>query len=182
MCEIKPLLPKHSLSTKRRTKEKFFVSMLQVILERFLIIQYYERIITLYLLSIVGISNYGQDKSISEFDLYGRWVLELDKKGQFPEKLVYTRLTVSDSISNKNRIAISLMAFEKCEFASSRTRGYGYCGTQRGYVDKHTWVYDEKKEVIVITTVKTWLKEFSETHPEEYAEFDSLNWIEKHPL
>ncbi len=138
-----------------------------------------KRIITFCLLSIVGISNYGQDKSITEFDLYGRWVLELDENGQFPEKLVYTLRAESDPISHKNWIAISLMAFEKCEFASSRTQGCGYCGTQRGYVDKHTWVYDEKKEVILITTVKTWLKEFSETHPEEYAEFGSLNWIEK---
>ncbi len=94
------------------------------------------------------------------------------------KNLVYTLRAESDPISNKNWIAISLMAFEKCEFASSRTRGYSYCGTQRGYIDKHTWVYDEK-EVIVITTVKTWLKEFSETYPEEYAEFGSLNWIEK---
>jgi hypothetical protein len=138
-----------------------------------------KRIVSLCFLVLVGFSNYGQDKSITEFDLYGRWVLELGEKGQFPEKIVYTRNTTSDSISNKNWIDISLLAYEKCELASSRTRGYGYCGTQRGYVDKHTWVYDEKKEVIIIATVKTGLKEFSETHPEEYAEFGSPNWIEK---
>lgn len=110
----------------------------------------------------------GQDKSITEFDLYGCWILERNKEGQRSQKLIYKRCKDSDYKLENLRSKFSLLAFNK---AKIQTTSAIFCfGT---VTENATWTFDEKNGIVQIDYMQEWLKEFKEQDPEEYAKFNS---------
>ena len=66
-------------------------------------------------------------------------------------------ISETEIIKSKQWFGISLLAFIKCEFNSSESKGI-ICGFIQTNSDKHTWKYNQEKGIIVITTINTTLK------------------------
>ncbi|MFD0797854.1 hypothetical protein ACFQZJ_10305 [Maribacter chungangensis] len=126
---------------------------------------------------LIGVCVKAQSDPITKFELYGRWVLELKDKDQFPEKSMCLPRSESDSIESSVWTDILFFANGQCKISSNSKVKLGFCAN--GSVDgryKASWDYNEAKGVITITELNTSLKEFSETYPQEYAEFGTPEW------
>ncbi|WP_441823556.1 hypothetical protein [Maribacter spongiicola] len=110
----------------------------------------------------------GQDKAITEFDLYGCWILERNEDGQRPQKRIYKRCEDSDSKLAIKSSKFSLLAFNKAEVQTSSAIFCFGTVTENG-----TWTFDESNGIVQIDYMQVWLKEFKEQEPEEYAKFNS---------
>lgn len=122
-----------------------------------------------------GLLANGQDKPITEFDLYGCWIMERNEDGKRPQKQIYKRCNSSDSKLRLKHSKISLLPFNKSEFQT--TSAY-ICFTT--VTEKGTWIYDEKEGVVSMYWGQKWLKELKEKDPEEYMKWNSpekFNWL-----
>ncbi|CAN0589905.1 unnamed protein product, partial [Ectocarpus sp. 12 AP-2014] len=116
----------------------------------------------------VGITVNGQENAITEFDLYGCWILERSEDGQRPQKRIYKHCESSDSKLSIKGSKISFLAFNVSEIERSHPF---LCGTN--YIEEGTWEYDETNGLITMYSNKEFLKELKEKYPEEYVKFGS---------
>lgn len=140
------------------------------------------KITTLLLVNFlfIGVCAQAQSNPITKFDVYGRWVLELEEDNQLQEKLLYLRRSESEVIESLNWTDISLLAYNQCEFNSSSEMTLGFCSTETvSSRYKTSWDYNEDRGVVTITTLDIIFKELNVLYPEEYAEFGSPEWITK---
>jgi hypothetical protein len=110
----------------------------------------------------------GQDKSITEFDLYGCWIMERNADGQKPKKRIYKRCEDSDSKLTIKSSKISLLASNESE-----EQRYHPFACPLTYTEKGTWEFDASNGLITMYGNKEFLKELKEKHPEQYAKFGS---------
>ena len=111
-----------------------------------------------------------QDQSISEYDLYGYWVLEEPMvlgDTQSQEKRIYTKN--SEESFKEKKYGIVFVAYGKCKIVNTQN---WICGSDP-YKNDLTWTYDQKSNLISIYSGEMWLKQFKEYAPEEYAKFGS---------
>ncbi len=119
------------------------------------------------------ISSNAQESSISEFDLYGCWVLE--KKIRPSNHIVVYKSCKDVAHENvKFGSKISLLAFNKSEHQSTSPN---FCFTT--FTEKGTWEFDENSGIASLYSGHEWLKEFKKLDPEEYASWGSPEKFEK---
>ncbi len=123
----------------------------------------------------LGLLANGQDKSVSEFDLYGGWILDLEKTEQNKGKLIYKRSEESKTKLKEGVSAIYFQAFEECKIATYRPF---ICGNEVPPPD-YSWTFEEDTGIVNIYSFKKWLKEFKENHPEEHEKFGSPEKFDK---
>ena len=120
-----------------------------------------------------------QHQSISEFDLYGYWVLEesIDPSdNQSHEKRVFVK--ASESSVKERKYGIVFLAYEKCKFVNSQN---WICGPQPNQND-YSWSFDQKLNVINIYSGEQWLKEFRKYALDEFIKFGSPERFEEMTL
>lgn len=116
-----------------------------------------------------GLLAKGQDKLVTEFDLYGSWILELEQIEQDKGKLIYKRSEESRTKLKEVVSAIYFQAFEEYKIDTYRPF---ICGNEAPPLD-YNWTYDADTGIINIYSFKKWLKEFKENHPKEHEKFGS---------
>jgi hypothetical protein len=125
-----------------------------------------------------GFSTNGQDKSITEFDLYGGWILDSNEAKQDEGKLIYKKQENSNTGLKKGISVIYFEAFEECKIATYRAF---YCGNEAPPPD-YSWTFEEDNGIINVYSSKKWLKEFKEKYPEEHEKFGSPEKFDKMKL
>ena len=114
-----------------------------------------------------------QQNEISEFDLYGCWVLENKK---IPSTNIVTYKSCEDIAHEDVKFGskISLLAFNESEHESTNAHSCFITITEKG-----TWEYDENTRIASLYSGHEWFKEFKQLDPEEYASWGSPNKFEK---
>ena len=126
---------------------------------------------------VVGLSARGQDKPITEFDLYGCWILERNEDGKNSTKLIYKRCEDSDSKRAIKNTKISLLAFNESEF---ETYSAFICFTT--VTEKGTWNFDENEGIVSMYCGQEMLKELKEKYPDDYKKLGSPEKFDKMKL
>ena len=121
----------------------------------------------LVILLQVGNSTFGQDNTISEFDLYGCWKMELAKKENGIKKRTYISCEISENKNSVKHSGIVLKAYNKCEFPAVIQDAI--CPVIYKNVEG-TWTYDKKSGIVEIYYPKDFKKEFWDAVKEEYPE------------
>jgi len=119
------------------------------------------------------ISSNAQESSISEFDLYGCWVLE-NKIRPSNHIVVYKSCEDVAHENAKFGSKISLLAFNESEHEST---GPLACFTT--FTEKGTWEFDENSRIASLYSSHEWLKELKKLDPDEYASRGSPEKFEK---
>ena len=115
----------------------------------------------------IGYSLNGQDNHITEFDLYGCWILERNNGKQQTQRLIYVRCEDSDSKLEIPSSKFSLFAFNKSEVqTTSPTICFGTTA------EKGTWTFNEDDRVVKIFHNQEWLEDFKKQEPVEYTKFN----------
>ena len=125
----------------------------------------------IFILSVI--SSNAQESLISEFDLYGCWVLE--KKIRPSNHIVVYKSC--DDVAHENvkfGSKISLLAFNESEHQSTSPN---FCFTK--LTEKGTWKFDENSGIASLYSGHEWLKEFKKLDPDEYASWGSPEKFEK---
>ncbi|MGB5662629.1 hypothetical protein, partial [Eudoraea sp.] len=128
-----------------------------------------------FIFIVSGLLAHGQVKPITEFDLYGCWIMERSEDGKRPQKQIYKRCNSSDTKLRVKHSKISLLAFNESEFQT--TSAY-ICFTT--VTEKGTWSYNENEGIVSMFWGQECLREFKEKDPEEYAKWNSpkkFNWL-----
>ncbi|NHF61592.1 hypothetical protein FK220_019725 [Flavobacteriaceae bacterium TP-CH-4] len=115
-----------------------------------------------------GYSAHGQNKTITEFDLYGCWTLESNENGQPPQKWIYKSCEESDSKLAVRNSKIRFLAYSKCEFQEitpSQIICPGIWKTLEG-----TWSYDEVSGLVEIFYPENYMVEFWKKLKEEHPD------------
>ena len=115
-----------------------------------------------------------QQNEISEFDLYGCWVLEKIDKRPSTNIVIYKRC---DDVANKDvqfGSKISLLAFNESEHESTNTYACYTTNTEKG-----TWEYNKDTKIVSLYSGHEWLKELKQYDPEEHASWGSPEKFEK---
>ncbi|MEP2059284.1 MAG: hypothetical protein ABJJ05_15845 [Maribacter litoralis] len=125
------------------------------------------------ILILLVITSNAQESSISEFDLYGCWVLE---KNTRPSNNIIVYKSCEDVAHENVKFGskISLLAFNESEYQSTAPN---VCFTT--FTEKGTWEYDENTRIVSLYSGHEWLKKFKKLDPEEYASWGSPEKFEK---
>ena len=120
-----------------------------------------------------GLLSSAQQTKISEFDLYGCWVLENKKR---PSTNIVT-YKLCENVAHEDvkfGSKISLLAFNESEHEST---GPLACFTT--FTEKGTWEFDENSRIASLYSGHEWLKEFKQLDPDEYASWGSPEKFDK---
>jgi len=99
---------------------------------------------------VFGLAANGQSRRITEFDLYGHWILDLTKIEQDESKLIYKRHEASNMIVKKEESAIYFQAFEECEIATYRPF---ICGNEAPPPD-YSWTFEKTRASSIFIVLK----------------------------
>ncbi|WP_291963625.1 hypothetical protein, partial [Maribacter sp.] len=114
-----------------------------------------------------------QEATISEYDLYGCWVLEKETKSS-NNIVIYKPCEDVDNKNVKFGSKISLLAFNVSEHESTNHQA---CFTT--FTEKGTWEFDENTRIASLYSGHKWLQEFKQLDPEEYASWGSPEKFEQ---
>lgn len=116
---------------------------------------------------LVGLSAYGQDTAITEFDLYGCWTLERQENAQRPPTPIYKRCEDAHSKKVRKVSEISLLEFGKSEFQVSSQIFCFITDSIEG-----TWKFDSENRILKLYYPENYMLEFWEHVKEEYPEIE----------
>lgn len=122
----------------------------------------------LLIISSITLSASAQERSISEYDLYGCWIMERAEKGQQPDQLYYSPCDSSNPDLRIKSSQMELQAYNQCEFQAlifSPMNCNGRTETLQG-----TWSYDENTGVLTIYYPEDYLAEYYELLKEDFPE------------
>lgn len=123
----------------------------------------------LVFLLLVGNSIFGQNDTISEFDLYGCWKMKLATKENGIKKWIYVPCDISETGNSIKQFGIVFKAYNKCEF--SATIQDALCPIIYERVEG-SWTYDMKSGIVEVYYPKEFQKEFWDTLKEENPELE----------
>ncbi|CAG2534073.1 hypothetical protein MAR621_00868 [Maribacter dokdonensis] len=124
-----------------------------------------------FILIVIGCN--AQEATISEYDLYGCWVLEKETSPS-TNIAIYHRCGDIAPEDVKFRSKITLLAFNESEHESTSDQA---CFTT--FTEKGTWEFDENTRIASLYSGHKWLKEFKQLDPEEYASWGSPEKFEQ---
>jgi hypothetical protein len=130
------------------------------------------------ILLLLGFSANGQNLSFTEFDLYGSWVLSIDKVSLDTNKLIYIKQEQSETKLRKESELIYFQAFGECKII---THSSFYCGNESLPPD-YSWDFEEENGIINIYSSIKLLKEIKVSHPKEYEKLELPEKIYKMKL
>ena len=120
----------------------------------------------------MGNSTFGQDNTISEFDLYGCWKLERATKENGTKKRTYISCDISKSGNLVKYSDIVFKACNKCEFPVVIQDAI--CPVNYKNVEG-TWAFDKESGIVKVYYPMDFKKEFWEAVKEEYPEIEIPN-------
>lgn len=124
-----------------------------------------------FILIVIGCN--AQEATISEYDLYGCWVLEKETKSS-KNIFVYKPCEDVDNKNVKFGSKITLLAFNESEHESTSDQACFITFTEKG-----TWEFDENTRIASLYSGHKWLQEFKQLYPEEYASWGSPEKFEQ---
>ncbi len=117
----------------------------------------------------VGLSARGQDNPISEFDLYGCWVLEFIDDGIISNKKIFKSCSEANQKNTIFRSDFSLLAYNKSEFKVMSDHPMNCNGRMTDKVEG-TWTFDKNTGIVELFYPENHQAEFwdklKEDHPE----------------
>ncbi|MCM4162397.1 MULTISPECIES: hypothetical protein [unclassified Arenibacter] len=126
----------------------------------------------LVILLFAGNSTFGQENTISEFDLYGCWKMKLGTNENGIKKRTYISCGISEPKNSEKHSSIVFKAFNKCEFPAVIQDAL--CPLIYKNVEG-TWKYDKKSGIVEIYYPKDFKKEFWDAVKEESPEAEIPN-------
>ncbi|MDC6350119.1 hypothetical protein PP178_01025 [Zeaxanthinibacter sp. PT1] len=125
--------------------------------------------IFLFSVLFTGILAWGQNTTISEFDLYGCWVLENDDNGKIPERHIYKHCNGVEQDNTVHLSDFSLLAFKMSEFKVMSDDPMNCFGLMYDLIEG-SWSFDNKSGIIKIYYPEDYqaafFERFKEAHPE----------------
>jgi len=125
-----------------------------------------------FVLLLFGNSAFGQNNTVSEFDLYGCWALERNKKENGLKKRIYRQCRESEGELVIRNSEIIFLAYNKCKFQAVIQDAL--CPVIYRTVEG-TWKYDKKSGLVEIYYPKDFKKEFWDKVKEENPELKIPN-------
>ncbi len=119
-----------------------------------------------------GLSTYGQENGITEFDLYGCWTFQRSKDGARLEKEVNRSCLKTDETLFRQNSKIRFMAHNKCEFQAVIQDAV--CPIIYKTVEG-TWTYSDTSGIIEMYYPRNFKAEFWEKVKEDYPELKIPN-------
>ncbi|WP_339729985.1 hypothetical protein [Maribacter stanieri] len=116
----------------------------------------------------------GQEKPITEFDLYGCWVLEYDENGKIPKQKLLRRCEDANQKNTIFRSDFSLLAFNKSEFKVMSNHPMNCNGRMTNEIEG-SWTFNEVSGIVEQFYPINYQAEFWEKVKEEYPEVEIPN-------
>ncbi|UOY07792.1 hypothetical protein L0P88_04385 [Muricauda sp. SCSIO 64092] len=123
-------------------------------------------------LLLFGNLTLGQDNSISEFDLYGCWIMERFTQENEPNKRVYISCGISDKQNTVKNSGIVFRAYNKCVFPVLIQDAI--CPILYKSVEG-TWTYDKESGIVEVFYPKDFKKGFWDAVNKEQSELEIRN-------
>ncbi len=117
-------------------------------------------------------SIYGQDNTISEFDLYGCWKMVLVTKENGIKIWKYVPCDISETGNSMKQFGIVFKAYNKCEFSALIQSAL--CPIIYESVEG-TWTYDKKSGIVEVYYPKEFQKEFWDSVKERNPDLEIPN-------
>ncbi len=125
---------------------------------------------------LLGQFTYGQGNPITEFDLYGCWVLERYKRESGLKNSIYLLCQDAGRAPAVRNSAITFLSDNKCEFKAIIQDAL--CPIIYKTVEG-TWTYDKKSRILEIYYPKDFKKEFWDKVKEDYPDIEIPNPMSK---
>ncbi|WP_090293701.1 hypothetical protein [Flagellimonas zhangzhouensis] len=117
-------------------------------------------------------SSFGQNLTVSEFDLYGCWKKEPITKENGIKQWIYVTCDISETGKSVRQSDIVFKAYNKCEFLAVIQDALCPIVYQRV---EGTWTYDEKSGIVEVFYPKDFQKEILDTFRESHPELEIPN-------
>lgn len=116
----------------------------------------------------------GQEKPITEFDLYGCWALEFDENKKTPIKKIFRRCEDANQKNIIFRSDFSLLAFNKSEFKVMSNHPMNCNGRMTNEIEG-SWVFTETSGIVELFYPEDYQAEFWKKVKEDYPDLEIPN-------
>lgn len=123
---------------------------------------------------VFGFSTNGQHKSITEFDLYGCWVLEYEENEKIPNTKVFRRCENANQKNLIFRSDFSLLAFNKSVFKVMSDHPLNCNGRMTNKIEGR-WTFNEETGIVELFYPENYQAEFWEKAKEDYPDIEIPN-------